>query len=90
MLSVYRVLSYAVSNEISRFLNENGFGNLDIVCFLILPHQGEEQGEEVDGEPLGYGDGVVGERGAGDGGEWMSCLISLLPTRMMSGCVLIK
>ena len=26
----------------------------------------------------------------GDGGEWMSCLISLLPTRMMSGCVLIK
>ena len=50
------------------------------------------------GEPLGdgdvdgpqEGDGVVGDRGAGDGGEWMSCLISLLPTRMMSGCVLIK
>ena len=32
----------------------------------------------------------MGERGAGDGGEWMIGLISLLPTRMMSGCVLIK
>ena len=40
-------------------------------------------------DPKG-GDGVVGDRGAGDGGEWMICLISLLPTKMMSGCVLIK
>ena len=52
--------------------------------------------DEDAGEPLGDGDGaqggdrVVGDRGACDGGEWMICLISLLPTRMMSGCVLIK
>ena len=54
---------YAVSNEISRFLNENGFGFLILFVFLFcckfLPQQGEEQDKEVDGdtgEPLGYGD----------------------------------
>ena len=46
-----------------------------------------DQGYESD--PL-LGDGVVEDRGAGDGGECLSCLISLLPTRIMSGCVLIK
>ena len=72
-----------------------------LFCCKFLLQQGEENGGEVDGdagESLGDsdvdgaqgGDGVVRDRGAGDGGEWMSCLISLLPTRMMSGCVLIK
>ena len=45
---------------------------------------------EGDGDGAQGGDGVAEDRGAGDEGEWMSCLISLLPKRMMSGCVLIK